>query len=143
MKIKKTVSILLAVFMLVGILPITGMAKNAYTVGTTDAALKTVREILFYEDFDNLTVDTNVSNDQVLGNTEYYTLKVSGISNTVKIQGNADDKYLYMKGNNKGTDSNPNWSKAQIIMSTFGNSVGKFTGTYVTEFKCRRFGRSL
>jgi len=147
MKIKKTVSILLAVFMLVSLLPITGMAKNAYTVGTTDESLVTVREILFHEDFNDLTVDSNVVKDQILGDEEYYQLKVGSVSQTVKVGGTDADGYLYLRGTdtyNEATGST-SWTKALFIMSAFENSenpekssAGKFTGTYVTEFKWKQ-----
>lgn len=143
MKIKKTVSILLAVMMLVGILPMTTMAKNAYTVGTTDEALKTVREILFYEDFDGKAVGTEIKTDDILGDDRYYQLEVETESKaTVKIEGNGTDNYLYLRG--KGVvDSETGEEdfdateakKAYIQLQTFESSEGKFSGTYVTEFK--------
>lgn len=152
MKIKKTASILLAMMMLASILPITGMAKNAYTVGTTDESLVTVREILFHEDFNSLEADSEVVTNQILGDEAYYPLKVAGLNKTVEVRGNGSDNYLYLRGqgaidSETGAESFTNEAqhKAAFSLLPFVNeenpdktSTGKFTGTYVTEFRWKQ-----
>ena len=151
MKFKKTVSILLAVMMLASMLQITGMAKNAYTVGTTDESLVTVREILFHEDFNSIEAGTAIESGQLLGDDAYYQMK-AGVNKTVEVRGNGSDNYLYLRGAGDinpetGAESFTNEAKhkAAFYLSTFVNeedpeksSTGKFTGTYVTEFRWKQ-----
>lgn len=100
------------------------MAKNSYTVGTTQTSLKAATEILFYEDFNDKTTDASITTSDYLGNASGNSIKVQAATG-VQIAGNESDKYLKITGTSSATGT-------FALKESTGNV---FKGTYTTEFK--------